>query len=336
MLLRCDGFVDLQVNGAIGVDINNPGHLTVESLEDLCRYQAENGVVRFLPTIISNPDEVIREILVRIAEVKKQSELVRIMIPGVHLEAYVAEKAKGCHNPKYLRNPDWAFIERLEELADLICLITVAPELPGTFDFIGQAKKVGKRVAIGHTLANPGQISAAYNAGAILCTHLGNGVPTTLPRHGQGNPIWRQLAIPNFYASFIPDFHHIDPETLRDFITLKGVNRSIVVTDSIFATGLGDGEYDLNGQNIAVRGGRVYLKSNPEVLAGSVATTLQCFANLLLIGFEPHQVLFMMSSAPAKIMNWPLDGCNIELELGEKDDLPRVKKLCISKEMQIV
>jgi len=336
MSMNCGGFVDLQVNGAIGVDVNNPDHLTVESLRELCRYQAGNGVVRFLPTIISNPDEIIREILLRIREVRGRDELVRTMIPGVHLETYIAQGAKGCHNQKYLREPDWVFIEKLEELADLICLITVAPELPGALNFIGQARGAGKRIAIGHTLANPNQISAAYEAGAILCTHLGNGVPAILPRHGCGNPLWRQIAIPNLHASFIPDFHHIDPGTLLDFITIKGVNRSVIVTDSIFAAGLSDGDYDFNGQNIAVEGGRAYLKSNPAALAGSVTTMLQCFANLLRIGFEPHQISFMMSGAPAKIMNWSLNDCNLELEVEGKNNLPRVKKLCIGKEMQIV
>jgi len=282
---------------------------------------------------VSSPDEVIKEVLARVAEARIRFPLVERMIPGVHLECYPAPGALGCHNPRNARPPDWSFIDSLGGLADLICLITVAPELDGAIIFILNGVRAGKKMAIGHTLASSLEISAAYDAGACLSTHLGNGAPAELPRHGKGNPLWRQFAISNLHASLIADFQHIDSETLRDFVTIKGIHRSIIVTDSIFAAGLGEGEYEFSGQKIVVKRGRAYLKNRPEVLAGSVTSMLECLDNLLKIGLQTNQALHMMSAGPALLMNWNLEGSSLTVE--RNGEGAKVKSLLMDGERMI-
>src|SRR5690606_1232946 len=100
--------------------------------------------------------------------------------------------------------PSQAEFQRLQEAAGgRIRLVTLAPEWPGSAEFIGAITSLEVHVSLGHTNANDAQIDAAIGAGARFCTHLGNGVPLTLHRHD--NVVQRLLARDELTACFIPD-----------------------------------------------------------------------------------------------------------------------------------
>jgi len=294
-IIEFPGFVDIQVNGCFGHDVNNAETLSPKTLDQMCAYQLRKGVSKWFPTIISNSTDRITKILEIIARARQENELIEKSIPGVHLEIYVARQAMGCHNERYLRDPSWVFIESLfqEGLGSLIKIITIAPELDSSFEFIQEAVKNKIVVAVGHTLADYPILEKAYKAGARLSTHLGNGIPELLNR--TNNPIISQLELP-FKATLIADGYHITPYGLRCLIRLKGVENTIIITDSIFAAGSNEGSYALNGMKITVSKGKAFLTENPHILAGSVTTMPDEFSVLKRCGFENDEIIAMTSS----------------------------------------
>lgn len=99
----------------------------------------------------------------------------------------------------------------------------------------------GVHIAIGHTHAEPAQITAVVDAGARLCTHLGNGAHPVLPRHP--NLLWTQLAEDRLTAGFIADGHHLPADTLTAMIRAKGLTRSLLVSDAVALAGMPPGRY---------------------------------------------------------------------------------------------
>ena len=118
-------------------------------------------------------------------------------VAGIHVEGpYISEVDgyRGAHPREAVRDPDWNEFQALQDAArGRIALITLAPERPGSLDFIRKAALSGVVVALGHTAADGPTLRAAAADGARLSTHLGNGIVSTLPRHP--NPIWEQAAL---------------------------------------------------------------------------------------------------------------------------------------------
>lgn len=321
------GFIDIQVNGASGVDINDPNNLNAEGIRKICWHQWEQGVAKWYPTIITGPDKEIVAILEIIADARKQDDLIESSIPGVHLEIWVSPEAKGCHNERFFRNPDWSFVKGLKpELRKLIKIVTIAPELDGAKEFIQTAFQNGVRVGIGHTMADYKTIQIACEMGASFSTHLGNGIPGLLNR--TDNPIWSQLSLP-MAASFIADGFHVKGPCLKSMINLKGTHNSIIVTDSIFATGLEDGDYELRGNSIRVKDGKSFLPYSPDVLAGSVTTMLKEFSFLSRCGFCYKETMDMMSKSPASLLGISSEMSSCPLYIDIKGSEAKVVSLSI-------
>src|SRR5699024_2348415 len=147
-------------------------------------------------------------------------------------------------------------------------------------EFIHQATKSGVKVAIGHTAATTEQIVEAVQAGATLSTHLGNGAHVTLPRHP--NYIWDQLAEDRLWASVISDGHHLPNNVLKVFNKVKQENM-ILVSDSVVLAGMSPGEYTtpIGGNVVLTKSGRLHLRDEFHLLAGSAQNILQGVENLV-------------------------------------------------------
>ena len=283
------GFVDLQVGGFLGTDFSSP-ELTPEAFAWACRELLKRGTAAFLPTMITCPIPVYRRNLALMAEVMVWEEF-RGRILGLHVEGpFISPEpgAAGAHDPRYVRAPDVALLQELLAWADgQVRLITLAAELPGADALARYAVDRGITVSIGHTLATADDMERLARAGATALTHLGNGVPNTLPRHE--NPIWAGLAQDALSAMLIADGHHLPAPVLKAMLRAKGIERSIIVSDASPVAGLPPGEYTtLGNRAILEPSGRLH---NPEkgCLVGSAATMLECMnhlAALRLLSFE--------------------------------------------------
>jgi len=274
------GFVDLQVNGFLGTDFSSP-ELAPESFAQVCRELLGRGTAAFLPTIITCPISVYRRNLPLMAEVMAREEF-RGRVLGLHLEGpFISRQpgAVGAHDPRHVRAPDMALLQDLIAWADgQVRLITLAAELPGADALARYAVDNGITVSLGHTLATFDDMQRLVQAGATALTHLGNGVPNTLPRHE--NPIWAGLAQDALSAMLIADGHHLPAPVLKTILRAKGIDRSIIVSDASPVAGLPPGEYTTLGNRAVLEpSGRLH---NPEkgCLVGSSATMLDCMNHL--------------------------------------------------------
>ncbi|TJY44132.1 N-acetylglucosamine-6-phosphate deacetylase [Cohnella pontilimi] len=265
------GLFDFQINGYMGMDLNDPP-LSTESVVRLTRALWKEGVTRYLPTVITQSREVIENSVRVIAEACLSDEMVSRCAAGIHLEGpFISPEdgPRGAHNKAYVTAPDWGLFQRWQEAArGKIRLITLSPEWPEAADFISSCVRSGVQVSIGHTNATTAQLREAVDAGARMSTHLGNGSHPMLPRHP--NYIWDQLAEDELWAGFIADGFHLPDSVLKVILKVKGA-RAILVSDAVALSGMEPGEYEtpIGGKVVFTPEGRLHVAEHPKLLAGS-------------------------------------------------------------------
>jgi len=281
-LIIAPGLTDLQVNGYAGNDLNTDP-LLPETVRDITRRLWSDGVTTFFPTIITNSSENIKHHVSAVAEACRLFPEVADAVGGIHLEGpFISPEngARGAHPAEHVTSPDWElFCKWQEACGGMVKIITLSPEWPGASHFIRLASESGVTVAIGHTSATPGQVREAVEAGATLSTHLGNGSHQMLPRHR--NYIWEQLAADELYATIISDGFHLPDSMMKIFLRVKP-GKIILVSDATSLTGMPPGNYTthIGGEVTLTGNGKLHMKGNPDMLAGSGKSLLHCVSTL--------------------------------------------------------
>lgn len=264
------GFFDLQVNGYKGSDYSLED-FSEEHLRNIITNLATSGTTQHIPTIISSPQERILKNLKIISKAINTSPDTKEAIPGIHLEGpFISPKEgpRGCHDPKYIRDPDFEEFRQWQEAAEgRIVMVTIAPEREGSIDFIKKVVRAGVKVAIGHTGATPHTIRKAIEAGAQYSTHLGNGSYLILPK--LNNYIWEQLAADELFAGIICDGFHLPASAVKVFARAKGLDKLILVSDVALLGGLKPGIYKWGNLDVEVfKDGHLSLPGT-NILAGA-------------------------------------------------------------------
>jgi N-acetylglucosamine-6-phosphate deacetylase len=274
-------FFDLQVNGFAGVDFQDPAlnRAELRRAVDALRQHRTGGI---LLTLITDRVTALAAKLEQIERHCAADPVIAAMIAGYHLEGpHLSPRPgyHGAHPPELMTPPDRAAFDLLQTAAGgRIRLVTLAPELPGSPDYITHVTGAGTRVAIGHSAATDAELDAAIAAGLTLCTHLGNGVPMELPRHD--NIIQRLLARDELTAVFIADGLHVPPAVLRNFVRAKPPGRVLFTTDCMAAAGAGPGRYRIGRLEIEVGADRIVREPGRPNFAGSSLTMDHAAANV--------------------------------------------------------
>jgi N-acetylglucosamine-6-phosphate deacetylase len=298
------GFVDLQVNGFVGVDFIDPA-LTSEGVLRAVAAIEKTGVTRFLPTLITSSLETFSACARVLVRTKHAT------IAGVHMEGpYISPEdgPRGAHPREFVRGADVDDFRRRQDAAEgRILIVTVAPEAPGVLPLIEHLVSSKVRVAIGHTGATGAQIADAVKAGATLSTHLGNGCAQMLPRHP--NVIWEQLGEDRLLASFIVDGHHLPPATVKSVIRAKTPARTILVTDAVGAAGMPPGRYTLGGQEVELSpAGRVAAPGAANLAGSALRLDVAIGNTVRFTGLALEDVVPMASTRPAEYLGIPTAG----------------------------
>jgi N-acetylglucosamine-6-phosphate deacetylase len=321
------GFVDLQVNGRAGFDLNAE-QISTDTLIGLVDVMLADGVTCFVPTLITAPEEEICDRLQEIAEARRRHRKVASCVPFVHIEGpHISslDGYRGAHPADAVRAPSIAEFDRWQNAAGgIVGMVTMSPHFAESVEYIAALVKQGVHVAIGHTHASAEQIVRAVDAGASLSTHLGNGIAQEIPRHR--NPIWTQLADDRLTATFIADGHHLPQDVLKVMLLTKGVGRSVLVSDSVALAGMPAGTY------ITPVGGRVELHPDgrlcvfgSELLAGSTASLTQCIGHVVRMTKMPlSDALAMATANPGRYVRG-----RGQLATGSRADLVRFR--CIDE-----
>jgi N-acetylglucosamine-6-phosphate deacetylase len=314
------GWIDLQVNGYGGHDLNR-FPLQPETVADLTRELFKVGVTRYCPTVITGSRENIAQAFEAIRLAAERYEAVRRSIAGIHLEGpYLSEKdgSRGAHNKAYIRDPQIGEFEYWQSVSGgLIKLVTVAPERRGALDFIRYLRDKGVAAAIGHTAADTDTIAAAAEAGAAMSTHLGNGSEVYLHRHR--NYVFAQLADDRLWAAVIADGFHLPPALLKIFMRTKR-EKLFLVSDSTAFAGMPPGVYksEIGGEVCLSESGKLHVKDNPEILAGSASPMVRGIENMVKFGIcGLAEAVEMACVRPALALGLP----EARLAPGEPSDL---------------
>ena len=316
------GFIDLHVHGG-------GGHDFAASPEDLAAgvaFHASRGTTRTLISLVTAPVEEIRE---RLGWVADAASRVGSRVVGAHLEGpFLAHARCGAQNPAYLIEPDPAVLASfLESGRGTVRMVTVAPELPGGLGLVDQLVAAGVLAAVGHTDADYATTRVAFDRGASLVTHAFNGMRSTHHREPGPVPAALDAGVP---CELINDGVHVHPAAAR--LLLRGAAETIVlITDAIDATGVGDGAYNLGGQEVVVQHGEARLASN-DSLAGSTLTMDVAFRRAVLeVGMSVPTASLAASGTPARLLGladrcgWIAEG--LEADLVHLDDDLRLTRV---------
>ncbi|MEN8254925.1 MAG: N-acetylglucosamine-6-phosphate deacetylase [Verrucomicrobiota bacterium] len=286
--MKMNGFVDIQNNGWMGTDFSEEG-LTVERVKEITSDLVERGTIGYCPTVITSSPEVCRHTLGTIAEAMKDPD-VGAHILGIHIEGPFISPlpgARGAHPPECVLDPDIGTFDRFQEWAQgNIKIMTLAPERPGCEVLVKHAVKQGVAVSMGHHMANDDDMQMAVDAGATLCTHVGNGIPNEINRHN--NPLWWQFASDDVSGLFITDGHHLPADLIKVALRSKTPDRFIVTSDASPLAGMPPGNYKIFGDlPVAIDESGLIYSEESKSLAGSHSTMLECMnhlASLELLG----------------------------------------------------
>ena len=286
-------YIDLQVNGHGGVDLLSAK--SADEVRKVSRSLYENGVIGYLPTIITSalPDAV--RAIKLIEEVRTNPLPGEAKILGTHLEGpFISIEKRGVHPLEHVAAPDLNHLKALLK-AGLIKIVTLAPELPGAIELIQYLVANGIVVSLGHTNANREEAIAGFNAGAKTVTHLFNAMPKP-PLDGTA-----QVAIEreDVVIQIIIDEVHVPNELVKSTLA-KVSDRFIVTNDPIAAAGLGSGTYSLGNMQISVEGGQA--RRVDGTLAGGIGTLSQSLEIMKSIGVNPVDALASITTRPCELI----------------------------------
>ena len=295
------GLFDFQINGFGGVDFQRDD-LTVAQLERAVATLRRHGTSGIFATLITDEIETLCRRFSAFENLCAAAPAAASAILGYHLEGpWLSPEPgyRGAHPAGPMRAPTLDDFDRLQAAAGgRIRLVTLAPEWPGSAEFIAAITRRGVHVSLGHTNADDAQIDAAVQAGARFCTHLGNGCPLQLHRHD--NIVQRLLARDELTACFIPDGVHLPRSVLQNFFRAKPSGRALFTTDAMAGAGAPPGRFTIGPHEIDVGADGIARQPGAQNFAGSTLTPDAGVRNVAAwLGVSPEAAQVNWSTAPA-------------------------------------
>lgn len=288
-LYAIPGLTDVHFHGCAGYDLCDASEGAIKGIAE---YQLKNGVTQICPAAMSLPVPNLMDVMRTAANHRHEGGASLI---GINLEGpFLSRKSRGAHCAAYLRPPDADLFYRLNELSGgLIRLVTLAPELYGAMEFIERIKG-SATVSIGHTQAGYDTARRAFIHGARHVTHLFNAMPPLL--HREPGVIGAALDA-GVMAELITDGVHVAPAAVRAAFSMFG-DRIIIISDSMRAAGMPDGEYLLGGATVYKRDGAARLSDGR--LAGSVLNLMECMRAAVAMGVPLYNAVKSAAVNPSR------------------------------------
>ncbi len=268
------GFADLLVHGGSGHGFSDNSN---ESIEKISSYFLKNGSTTILASLFAKPEKLLLQDLKRVAEYIESHPDTNIQ--GIHMEGpYLNKLFKGAMNESYLWKPNLESWNKIWEASrGYIKIMTIAPEIPGAVKVMQAAAKEGVVLSIGHSMASYDEVENAIDNGAAHVTHIFNAMQPF--HHRTPGVILGSLLHNELKIELIADTLHVHPAVMQLLLKLKGASGIILVSDSIRAGGMHEGEYEFADQKIYLKGKKAYLKDG--TLAGSTLTLNLAVKNMV-------------------------------------------------------
>ena len=313
------GMIYLHFHGCKGYDFCDG---TKEAVEEIAKYEASIGVTAIAPATMTLPVDELCDILANGAayraeqqnkSVKKEADLV-----GVNMEGpFISEAKKGAQDARNIIPCDTAVYRKFQEAADgLVKFIGIAPEEGDAVSFIEDVKGEVS-VSLAHTNADYETAKKAFDAGADHAVHLYNAMPAFT--HREPGVVGAVADSEHVMAEIICDGVHIHPATVRTTFKMMGEDRMILISDSMRAAGMPDGQYTLGGQDVNVKGNKATMVLD-GALAGSVTTLPDCVRTVVKeMGISLETAIACATINPARSLG--IDALYGSVEQGKKADL---------------
>ena len=313
-LMAIPGLIDVHFHGCMGQDFCNG---TAEAIQTMASYEASNGVLAICPATMTFPEEKLAGIAdAAAAWVASGPHEGCADLVGINMEGpFISPNKVGAQNPAFVQAPDAAMFRRVQERSGgLFKLVTLAPEVDGALAFVDELKDE-VAVSVGHTCATYDEAAAAFEHGAREVTHLWNAQP---PLHHRDPAVIGAAAdYEHVRVELICDGVHIHPAAIRATFKLFA-GRVVMIADSMEATGLSDGVYELGGQKVLVKGNLATLESG--TIAGSATNLFDCLRFAVLkAGIPLEEALTASSLTPAQAIR--VDDLYGSIEVGKVANL---------------
>lgn len=291
-LMMIPGLVDIHFHGCKGADMCDG---TKEALDVIMDYEASVGVTSVCPATMTIPRD---ELLAVMKNAGAYSYHGGAHLVGINMEGpFISPSKKGAQAAENILHCDYEYFCQLQEAAGgLIKLVDIAPEEPGAMEFIDEVK--GKVVvSLAHTASDYDTAREAIEHGASHATHLYNAMPPM--NHRNPGVIGAVRDSSECHVELICDGVHIHPSVIRATYAMFGAERIILISDSMRATGLEDGEYTLGGQPVKVRGNLATLHDG--TIAGSATNLMDCLRFVVReVGIPLETAVMCATANPAR------------------------------------
>lgn len=316
------GFIDIHVHGGGGYDFMDGD---VESLLGAAKMHAKHGTTSLSPTTLASKlDEVKKFFDVYRSAIKRNIDGAGFI--GIHLEGpYFSLKQAGAQDPRYIKNPDKEEYLKILSWSDDIIRWSAAPELDGALEFGRDLKSRGILASIAHTDAIYEQVLEAYENGFTHSTHLYSAMSGVkrIDSYRFAGAIEAAFLIDDMTVEIIADGCHLPSSLLKLIYKIKGPEKIALITDSMRAAGMPDGESIVGslkeGQKVIIEDG-VAKMPNRKSFAGSVATTDKLVRTMIGMAEVPlMEAVKMMTITPAKVIG--IDHTKGSIAIGKDADL---------------
>ncbi|MFD2683075.1 N-acetylglucosamine-6-phosphate deacetylase [Bacillus seohaeanensis] len=291
------GFIDVHIHGVGGADVMDA---TKEALDTMTNTLPGEGTTSFLATTMTQSSTEIEKALTNAGDyIKEQQARGKAEILGIHLEGpFVNAKRAGAQPLDHIIDPNLEIFKRWHSLSkENIKLVTVAPEQPGGLELVRYLKENEIIASIGHSDATYEEVSGAIEAGVNHVTHLFNQMRGL--HHREPGVVGAAFLHDELKTEIIADGVHVRPEMVKLAYQQKGNEGVILITDSMRAKCLKNGQYDLGGQDVTVEDGKAVLSDG--TLAGSILKLGNAVKNILAYtGCSLEDAIEMASVNPAK------------------------------------
>ena len=293
----CPGFADLLVHGGAGYGFADEDS---GSTEKISQYFLEHGSTTILASLFAKPEKQL------LTDLKRTADYIETHpgsnIRGIHMEGpYLNKQFKGAMNQNYLWKPDVDSWNKIWEASKgHIRIMTIAPELPGAVEVMRAAAQAGVVLSIGHSTATYDEVLIAIDNGAAHVTHIFNAMQQF--HHRTPGVILASLLHNELKIELIADTLHVHPAVIQLLLKLKGSSGIILVSDSIRAGGMHEGEYEFADQKIYMKGKKAFLADG--TLAGSTLTLNLAVKNMIeAAGAKITEAIRMASLNAVKVLN---------------------------------
>ena len=287
------GLTDVHFHGCKGHDFSDADP---EGLEVMAQYELSRGVTQICPAGMTLLEDQLTKVC-QVAAAHKAADKPGAALCGINLEGpFLSMAKKGAQNGDWLHAPDVEMLRRLIAASQgLVKLVSLAPEEPGAMEFI-EAMESEVTISLAHTTADYDTAMEAFLLGARQVTHLFNAMPAFT--HRAPGVVGAALDTPLCNVELICDGVHIHPSVVRAVFKMFGAKRVILISDTMRAAGMPDGDYTLGGQAVKVKG--KYATLEDGTLAGSVTDLMNCMRTAVSFGIPLADAVRAAAVNPAK------------------------------------